>query len=59
MLALRASATLMASVGSHPLLLDQHAQRLAREALFVTVYAGRPPVKAALLDLVRRRPVQA
>jgi alkylation response protein AidB-like acyl-CoA dehydrogenase len=48
-LALRAAAALMAHVGSRSLLLSEHAQRLAREALFVAVYAGRPPVRAALL----------
>jgi alkylation response protein AidB-like acyl-CoA dehydrogenase len=48
-LALRGSAALMATVGARSLLLDEHAQRLAREALFVAVYAGRPPVRAALL----------
>jgi alkylation response protein AidB-like acyl-CoA dehydrogenase len=53
-LALRASAALMSSTGSRSLLDDQHAQRLAREALFVSVYAGRPPVKAALLESLLR-----
>jgi alkylation response protein AidB-like acyl-CoA dehydrogenase len=56
-LALRASAALMVSTGSRSVLLDDDAQRLAREALFVSVYAGRPPVRAALLDrLTRGRP---
>ena len=56
-LALRASAALMVSTGSRSVLLTEHAQRLAREALFVSVYAGRPPVRAALLDrLTRARP---
>jgi alkylation response protein AidB-like acyl-CoA dehydrogenase len=55
-LALRASAALMSSVGSRSLLVEEHAQRLAREAMFVAVYAGRPPVRAALLEsLLRRR----
>lgn len=48
-LALRAAAALMAARGSRSLLLDDHAQRLAREALFALVYALRPPSRAALL----------
>jgi alkylation response protein AidB-like acyl-CoA dehydrogenase len=51
-LALRAAARLMVERGSRSLLLDSHAQRLAREALFVLVYALRPPVRSALLDLL-------
>lgn len=59
-LALRASAALMVSTGSRSVLLGDHAQRLAREALFVAVYAGRPPVRAALLErLTRARPQAA
>ena len=49
-LTLRAAVALMSVVGSRSLLLDDHAQRLAREALFVSVYASRPPVRAALLE---------
>ena len=48
-LALRASAALLAARGSGSLLLDDHAQRLAREALFVLVYALRPASREALL----------
>ncbi|HUJ92531.1 MAG TPA: acyl-CoA dehydrogenase family protein [Gaiellaceae bacterium] len=48
-LALRASAALLAARGSGSLLLDDHAQRLAREALFVLVYALRPGSREALL----------
>jgi alkylation response protein AidB-like acyl-CoA dehydrogenase len=54
-LALRSSAALMVSTGSRSVLVDEHAQRLAREALFVSVYAGRPPVRSALLDELTRR----
>lgn len=49
-LALRATAALMVATGSSSVLRDQHAQRLAREALFLLVYGGRPPVRAWLLD---------
>ena len=48
-LAYRAAGSLAASTGSRSLLLDQHAQRLVREALFVLVYALRPGSRAALL----------
>ena len=48
-LALRAAAALMTARGSASLLLDDHAQRLAREALFVLVYALRPGSRDALL----------
>lgn len=48
-LALRTAAAHLAATGSRGLLRTSHAQRLAREALFVAVYAGRPAVKAALL----------
>jgi alkylation response protein AidB-like acyl-CoA dehydrogenase len=51
-LALRAAARVMVEQGSRSLLLEAHAQRLAREALFVLVYALRPPVRTALLDLL-------
>jgi len=54
-LALRSSAALMVSTGSRSVLLGEHAQRLAREALFVSVYAGRPPVRSALLERLARR----
>ena len=50
MLARRATALLMVSIGSRAVLLDSQAQRLAREALFMLVYALRPPIKASLLD---------
>ena len=48
-LALRASAALMTARGSRSLLVTDHAQRLAREALFVLVYALRPGSRDALL----------
>jgi alkylation response protein AidB-like acyl-CoA dehydrogenase len=48
-LAVRASAALVAASGSGSLLRDQHPQRLAREALFLLVFGGRPAVRADLL----------
>jgi alkylation response protein AidB-like acyl-CoA dehydrogenase len=48
-LAVRAATTLVASTGSQAVLLDQHAQKLAREALFLLVFASRPGIRQALL----------
>lgn len=48
-LALRAAAALSVAEGSRSLLAGDHAQRLAREALFTLVYALRPESKVALL----------
>ena len=48
-LALRCAAALLVATGSRSLLLAEHAQRLAREALFVLVYALRPGSREALL----------
>jgi alkylation response protein AidB-like acyl-CoA dehydrogenase len=48
-LALRAAAALMTATGSRSLLLHEHAQRLAREALFAAVYALRPASRQVLL----------
>lgn len=48
-LALRAASALMTTVGSRSLLLTEHGQRLAREAMFTLVYALRPASRSALL----------
>jgi alkylation response protein AidB-like acyl-CoA dehydrogenase len=48
-LAMRASAALAVASGSRSLLLGEHAQRLAREALFSLVYALRPTARQAVL----------
>ncbi len=48
-LALRAAAALSVVTGSRALLLGDHAQRLAREALFALVSALRPDSCTALL----------
>ena len=48
-LAVRAAVVLMVHTGSRSILLDLHPQRLAREALFASVYALRPASRDALL----------
>ena len=48
-LALRCAAALLVATGSRSLLLADHGQRLAREALFALVYALRPGSREALL----------
>jgi alkylation response protein AidB-like acyl-CoA dehydrogenase len=48
-LALRAAAALMTAEGSRSLLADGYPQLLAREAMFVLVYALRPASREALL----------
>jgi alkylation response protein AidB-like acyl-CoA dehydrogenase len=48
-LAVRAATALMTAAGSGSLLHTDHAQRLAREALFTAVYALRPASRDALL----------
>lgn len=49
-LAHRATGLVMVATGSRAVLLDNQGQRLARERLFMLVYALRPSVKAALLE---------
>ncbi|MGH3657015.1 MAG: acyl-CoA dehydrogenase family protein, partial [Micromonosporaceae bacterium] len=49
-LALRAAAMLTVTMGSRSVLLDEHGQRLLREATFLLVFGSRPGIKAALLD---------
>ena len=48
-LAFRAAGALTVATGSRSLLLTEHAQRLAREALFTLVYALRPGARQAAL----------
>lgn len=48
-LALRAAAALTVTNGSHSIQVDRHAQRLAREAIFLLVFGTRPPIRDALL----------
>ena len=49
-LALRASAALAVQDGANAVTVDQHAQRLAREAVFLLVFGSRPGIKSALLQ---------
>jgi alkylation response protein AidB-like acyl-CoA dehydrogenase len=49
----RAAAQLLVAVGGRAVLLDQQAQRLAREAMFLLVFGSRPPIKADLLRLLQ------
>ena len=51
-LAMRASTALTVAQGSRSIVVDQHPQRLAREALFLQVFGSRPPIRAALLRLI-------
>lgn len=48
-LAVRATAALAVRDGSRSVTVDQHAQRLAREAVFLLVFGSRPGIKSALL----------
>ena len=48
-LALRAATTLVVSGGGRAITIDHHAQRLAREALFLLVFGQTPAIKAAQL----------
>ena len=52
-LAIRATAALAVRNGSTSIMLDQHAQRLAREAVFLLVFGSRPAIKSALLHQLR------
>jgi alkylation response protein AidB-like acyl-CoA dehydrogenase len=48
--ALRAATTLVVTNGARAVLLDEHAQRLAREALFLLVFGSRSSIRSALLE---------
>ena len=48
-LAVRATAALAVRNGSRSVTVDQHPQRLAREAVFLLVFGSRPGIKSALL----------
>ncbi len=61
-LAVRASSALTIATGSRAILLDQHAQRLSREAQFLLVFGSRPRIRdelarriAGYVDPSRRR----
>jgi alkylation response protein AidB-like acyl-CoA dehydrogenase len=55
-LAIRAASALTVAQGSRSILLGQHAQRLAREALFLLVFGTRAPIRDALLARLGQRP---
>jgi alkylation response protein AidB-like acyl-CoA dehydrogenase len=55
-LAVRAAAALAVREGSRSVTSDSHAQRLAREALFLLVFGSRPPIKDALQRLLTHTP---
>ena len=57
-LAIRAAAALTVAQGSRSILLDQHAQRLAREALFLLVFGSRPAIRAELQRNLARTPAR-
>ena len=54
-LAVRASAALIVAEGARGILSERHAQRLAREALFLLVFGSRPAIRTALLDALVHR----
>ena len=50
-LAVRATSAVVVASGSRAVLLDQHPQRLVREAAFLLVFASRPAIRKELLPL--------
>jgi alkylation response protein AidB-like acyl-CoA dehydrogenase len=54
-LAWRAASQLVVARGARSVLRSEHAQRLAREALFLLVFGSRPPIRAELLRRVAGR----
>ena len=54
LLAAHAADELMIRAGSRSVLVDQHAQRLYREAGFLLVFASRPAIKQAMLEQLSR-----
>ena len=50
----RAAGALVVKTGSRSLLREEHADRLAREALFLLVFGSRPAIKSALLEELAR-----
>ena len=46
----RAAGLLVLGHGSRSVLRDQHAQRLAREAMFLLVFGSRPAIRDALFE---------
>ncbi len=58
-LAMRAASALLVATGSTSILASSQAQRLAREALFLLVFASRPGIKEQLSGLLRPGPAGA
>jgi len=54
--ALRMAAALVVATGGRAVLRDQHAQRLAREALFLLVQGQTPEIRAAQAQALRATP---
>jgi alkylation response protein AidB-like acyl-CoA dehydrogenase len=54
--ALDAATSLVVAGGGRSLLLDQHAQRLAREALFLLVFGQTPAIREVQLGAAQVRP---
>jgi alkylation response protein AidB-like acyl-CoA dehydrogenase len=55
-LALRAAAALTVEHGSRSIRLDDHAQRLLREAMFLLVFGSRPGIRDSLRGLLDHDP---
>ncbi|HVZ32154.1 MAG TPA: hypothetical protein VG963_07005, partial [Polyangiaceae bacterium] len=52
----RASAALVTATGSRAIKHGEHAERLAREALFLLVFGTRPAIRSALLERLGATP---
>ena len=50
---MRMAVALVVAGGARSILAQAHAQRLAREALFLLVFGSRPPIRTALLERLR------
>lgn len=55
-LAWRAAGALIVGTGARSIVRDQHAQRLAREAMFLLVFGSRPSIKQALSTRLGAQP---
>jgi alkylation response protein AidB-like acyl-CoA dehydrogenase len=53
-MAFRASTMLVVATGGRSLLLDEHAQRLAREALFLLVFGQTAAIRSAQIEMFER-----
>lgn len=56
-LAAKAATALVVRTGSRAVLVDEHAQRLYREAMFLLVFGSRPMIKESLFARVAAGPV--